>query len=124
MIKVLLEGKYDLDSFSYYENFIVTISNVTSTKILNFGDRIVYTKFNEEELDNPINWPYYNLLGKAIGRITLIHDTDSKLLKKIEDDTGGFYSLNELKHYILILQNYGMEVITFDEVVIEDKNEK
>lgn len=116
MIKTILQDKYDVDSFSFGEEFIVTLVSDTSAKKLSFGDRIVYFKFHEEELVNPTNFPYYNLLGKSLRTTTLIQNTESELLKKIESDTGGFYSADELKNYILITQNHIMEIVSFDEV--------
>lgn len=98
MIKTILQDKYDVDSFSFCKEFIVTLVSDTSTKKLSFGDRIVYFKFHEEELANPTNFPYYNLLGR------------------IESDTRDFYSANELKHYIIIAQNHIMEIVSFDKV--------
>ncbi len=116
MIKTILQDKYDVVSFSFDEEFIVTLVSDTSTKKLSFGDRIVYFKFLEEELANPTNFPYYNLLGKSLRTTTLIQNTDSELLERVESDTGDFYSADELKHYIIIAQNHIMEIVSFDEV--------
>ncbi len=116
LIKIILKGKYDIDSFCCNEFFEVVLSSEEETRRLNFGDRIVYTKFYEEELANKINFPYFNLLGKKIANTTLIQDTDSQLLKKIESDTGNFYSADDLKHYIIIAVNYVMDIVTFDDV--------
>ena len=116
LIKIILKGKYDIDSFCYNEFFEVVLSTEGETRRLNFGDRIVYTKFYEEELANKINFPYFNLLGEKIANTTLIQDTDSQLLKKIESDTGNFYSADDLKHYIIIAVNYVMDIVTFDDV--------
>ena len=116
MIKTILQDKYDVDSFSFCKEFIVTLVSDTSTKKLSFGDRIVYFKFHEKELANPTNFPYYNLLGKSLRTTTLIQNFDSELLERIESDTRDFYSANELKHYIIIAQNHIMEIVSFDKV--------
>ena len=82
MIKTILQDKYDVDSFSFCKEFIVTLVSDTSTKKLSFGDRIVYFKFHEKELANPTNFPYYNLLGKSLRTTTLIQNFDSELLER------------------------------------------
>ena len=116
MIRIILQGKYDIDSFYYNDTLEVKISNKDETRLLNFGSRIVYTKFYEEELVNEANFLYYNLLKETIKNTTLIQDSDSQLLKKIENDTGNFYSKDKLKHYVLIAENHIMEVVSFDDV--------
>lgn len=116
MVRIILQGKYDIDSFNYNDSFEVKISNKEEIRLLNFGNRIIYTKFYEEELVNESTFLYYGLLKKEIKNITLIQDSDSYLLKEIEDDTGGFYSKEELKHYILIANNHIMEIVSFDDV--------
>lgn len=116
MIRIILQGKYDIDSFYYNDTLEIKISNKEETRLLNFGNRIVYTKFYEEELVNEANFLYYSLLKKTIKNTTLIQDSDSILLKKIENDTGNFYSKDELKHYVLIAENHIMEVVSFDDV--------
>lgn len=116
MIKTIIKGKYDIQSFSFKECFEVILSLNTETKKLNFGDRIVYTKFYEEELSNRENFIYFDLIGENLRETTLIQDMDSLLLKKIEKDSCGFYSVDVLKHYVIIALNYIMEVVTFDEV--------
>ena len=98
MIRIILQGKYDIDSFYYNDTLEIKISNKEETRLLNFGNRIVYTKFYEEELVNEASFLYYSLL------------------KKIENDTGNFYSKDELKHYVLIAENHIMEVVSFDDV--------
>lgn len=118
MIKTILQGKYDIDSFSFGKEFIITLVSDASTKKLSFGDRIVHFTFYEEELANPAYFPYYNVLGKSLRITTLIQNTESELLEKIESDTGGFYSADELKHYILIAQNHIAEIVSFDEAQI------
>ena len=115
MIKTILQHKYDIESFSFDRDFIVTLSSASSSKRLSFGDRVVYTRFYEEELANKNNFSYYNLLGKATGATTLIQDIDSELLKKIEEQSGGIYSAEELKHYIIIAENHVMDIVSFDE---------
>lgn len=116
MIKTLIKGKYDIKDFSFCETFEVILSLENETKKLNFGDRIVYTKFYEEELANGENFEYFDLLDVDLRETTLIQDTDSQLLKKMGKDSGGFYSANELKHYVIIALNHIMEIVTFDEV--------
>ncbi len=116
MIKTLIKGKYDIEDFSFKEKLEVTLSLNNETKKLNFGDRIVYTKFYEEELANSKNFAYFDLMGKDLSETTLIQDTDSQLLRKIEKDSGDFYSADELKHYMIIALNHIMEIVTFDEV--------
>ncbi|MCQ2579857.1 MAG: hypothetical protein MJ159_04085 [Treponemataceae bacterium] len=119
MIKIILKGKYDIDSF-YYNDFLkVIISKEKESKQLNFGARIVYTKFYEEELANKKNFLYYDVLGEKLEDTTLIQDTESQLLKKIESETGDFYLADELKHYIIVALNYIMEIVTYDDIIDE-----
>ena len=47
-----------------------------------------------------------------------IYDVFLEALKKIENDTGNFYSKDKLKHYVLIAENHIMEVVSFDDVKI------
>lgn len=116
MFKIMLKGKYDIQSFYLKDSFEVLLSSVQETKRLNFGDRVVYTKFYEEEITNRIKFPYYNLLGEDIRTTTLLQETDSQLIRQIESDTGSFYSSEELKHYVIIAENYIMEIVSYDEV--------
>lgn len=116
MIKTLIKGKYDIQDFYFKENFEVILSLNNEIKKLNFGDRIVYTKFYEEELANSKNFAYFDLIGEDLRETTLIQDIDSQLLIKLEKDSGGFYSVDELKHYVIIALNHIMEIVTFDEV--------
>ena len=118
MVRIILQGKYDIDSFYYNDTLEVKISNKEETRLLNFGNRIVYTKFYEEELVNEENFFFFYLLKKTIKNITLIQDMNSHLLKKIEDDTGSFYFKDELKHYVLIAENHIIEIVSFDDVTI------
>ena len=116
MFKILLKEKYDIQSFYLKDSFEVLLSSPQGIKRLNFGDRIVYTKFYEEEVTNRIKFPYYNLLGENIRTTTLLQEIDSQLIKQIESDTGSFYSAEELKHYVIIAENYIMEIVSYDEV--------
>lgn len=116
MLKTIIYGKYDVQSFSYDDSLKIVLTSDHMKKILNFGDRIVYTKFYEEELANKNNFIYYELLKEKLCNITMILDTESQLIKKIENDTGFFYSSKELKHYIIIAENYIMEIVTFNDV--------
>lgn len=116
MLKTIIYGKYDVQSFSYDDSLKIVLTSDHMKKILNFGDRIVYTKFYEEELANKNNFIYYELLKEKLCNITMILDTESQLIKKIENDTGFFYSSKELKHYIIIVENYIMEIVTFNDV--------
>ena len=116
MVKILLKGKYDIQSFYLKDSFEVFLDSPQGIKRLNFGDRIVYTKFYEEEVTNRIKFPYYNLLGENRRTTTLLQETDSQLIKQIESDTGSFYSAEELKHYVIIAENYIMEIVSYDEV--------
>ena len=53
MIKTILEGKYDIDSFSYNEYFEVKISTEKKNRLLNFGDTIVvYVIISDFIFDN------------------------------------------------------------------------
>ena len=63
-------------------------------------DGVACSLFYEEELVNEVSFLYYNLLKETIKNTTLIQDSDSQLLKKIENDTGNFYSKDKLKHYV------------------------
>ena len=59
MVKILLEGKYDIQSFYLKDSFEVSLFSEQENKRLNFGDRIVYIKFHEEEITNKIKFPYF-----------------------------------------------------------------
>ena len=119
MVKILLKGKYDIQSFYLKDSFEVILSSEQGTKRLNFGDRVVYTKFYEEEITDRIKFPYYDLLGEKVRTTTLLQETDSHLTRQIESETGGFYSSEELKHYVIIAENHIMEVVSYDEVQYE-----
>lgn len=115
-MNIILNDKYDIESFHFTNNFIVTLSSSLGIKRLNFGDRIAFIKFYEEEIPDINISSYLDFLGNKIKTSTLIQIEDSSLLKKIEEDTGGFYSTNNLNHYIILAENYVMEIVSFDEV--------
>lgn len=119
-IKNLLDGKYDIYSFSYTNDFIVVLKSNEKVLNLNFGDRIVKLNFYEEELPefNDLLNSYKSELRNEIGNISLIEIIDSPALNKLSNDTNDFYSESELNHYCIIAMNHIMEVITFDEVHI------
>ena len=119
MVKIFLKGKYDIQSFYLKDSFEVILSSEQGAKRLNFGDRVVYTKFYEEEITDRIKFPYYDLLGEKVRTTTLLQETNSQLIKQIEVDTGSFYSAEELNHYVIIAENHIMEVVSYDEVQYE-----
>lgn len=115
-MNTILHNKYDVQSFCFEDSFVVTLTSSHSNIKLNFGDRIVFMKFYEEELfDSDISY-YLDSLGNSIKQTTLVQVEDSRLLKKIEKTTGGFYSESQLNHYILIAENHIMEIVSFDKV--------
>ena len=97
MVKIFLKGKYDIQSFYLKDSFEVILSSEQGTKRLNFGDRVVYTKFYEEEITDRIKFPYYDLLGEKVldkaqkknylveHRIHIYLIRGLKFIKKIKD---------------------------------------
>ena len=71
-MNIILNDKYDIESFHFTNNFIVTLSSSLGIKRLNFGDRIAFIKFYEEEIPDINISSYLDFLGNKIKTSTLI----------------------------------------------------
>lgn len=120
-IKLLEDDEIYICNYSHHEELIIEVFGKKLKKRISFGDTIYYFLVQDEFLVDDPFLKLFTKLTKEEFKSKFFEVKNSELIKMILTKNGGFYSNVNCHHYILLTDDYVLNIVAGDEYRIVEK---